>query len=240
MKEYERLLEDRALLDFAGMLDRAVTLVADQEEFARSRLKLQSRYHHVLVDEVQDTSRKQWQLVSLLVDAWGEGEGAADAPTSIFVVGDRKQSIYRFRHAEVTLLEELADRIGALRPGRPVRQAITTSFRAVPELLAFVNAVAAGLEGDAELPERFVYREIDRFPVGAVSAGARRDGAPVLGVIAQPSMARAAAAVADEIVRLLDGAVVRDRREGAESRAARRCRHSVSRARRPPVLRGGA
>src|SRR6185503_5322003 len=50
---YERLLEDHALLDFAGMLDRSVALLARQEEFARSRLKLQARYHHVLVDEFQ-------------------------------------------------------------------------------------------------------------------------------------------------------------------------------------------
>ena len=147
--KYERLLAEHSLLDFAGMLDRAVALLEHQEEFARSRLKLQARYHHVLVDEFQDTSRLQWRLIELLIDAWGEGEGASDAPTSIFVVGDRKQSIYRFRHAEVTLLDAAARKIGGLRPGRVVRQAISASFRAVPELLAFVNALASQIQGDA-------------------------------------------------------------------------------------------
>lgn len=214
-RTYETLLEEHALLDFAGMLERAVELLDRQEEFARSRLKLQARYHHLLIDEFQDTSRRQWQLIDRLIDAWGEGEGTADAPTSIFVVGDRKQSIYRFRHAEVTLLDEAARRITALRPGRVVRQAITTSFRAVPELLAFVNALSHAMQRDVALDDRFDYSDRDRFPVNAVPPGARRDGSPVLGIVAEASMDACAAAVADEIVRLLESGVVRDRRLGA-------------------------
>ena len=218
-RQYEQLLEEHALLDFAGMLARAVALVERQEDFARSRLKLQARYHHVLVDEFQDTSRLQWRLIELLVSAWGEGEGAADAPTSVFIVGDRKQSIYRFRHAEVTLLDEAGRRIAGLRPGRTVRQAITTSFRAVPELLAFVNALATGMQAASELEERFRYGETDRFPVPPAQPGARRDGQPVVGLVALPTMAASAAAVAGEIRRLLDGTTVRDRAGG--SRPAR-------------------
>ena len=208
---YERLLEEHALLDFAGMLARSVRLLERQEEFARSRLKLQSRYHHVLVDEFQDTSRLQWRLVELLIDAWGEGEGIAESPTSIFVVGDRKQSIYRFRHAEVTLLDEAARKIGALRGRRTVRQAITASFRAVPELLAFVNTAAHEIQSTQDLDERFTYGEADRFDIPPVGAGALRDGQPVLGVIASTSMAESAAAVAAEIDRLLGSEVVRDK-----------------------------
>ena len=210
VERYEALLDEDALLDFAGMLDRAVALLERQEEFARSRLKLQSRYHHVLVDEFQDTSRAQWRLIELLIDAWGEGEGATDAPTSIFVVGDRKQSIYRFRQAEATLLDEAARKIEALRRHGSRRRAITHSFRAVPELLAFVNALAGEMVSDAERADGFRYGEADRFPVQAVASGARRDGEPVLGVIAESSMALCAQAVAAEAERLLATAVVRD------------------------------
>ena len=74
------------------------------DEFSRSRFRLEARYHHVLVDEFQDTSRLQWQLVALLVQSWGEGVGLgheAPLPPSLFIVGDRKQSIYRFRDADV-------------------------------------------------------------------------------------------------------------------------------------------
>jgi len=208
-RTYETLLEENALLDFAAMLDRAVALLSHQEEFARSRLKLQSRYHHVLVDEFQDTSRQQWRLIERLVDAWREGEGSTDAPTSIFVVGDRKQSIYRFRQAEVALLDEAARKIGALGGG-PVRRAITRSFRAVPELLAFVNALGAEMASTAPGDFRFRYDDADRFPVPAIGAGARRDGVPVLGLVAERTPAASAAAIAAEIDRLLEAAVVRD------------------------------
>ena len=73
----------------------------------------------MLVDEFQDTSRAQWELVSLLVQSWGEGAGLAATgplPPTIFIVGDRKQSIYGFRDADVSILREAARHIGRLRP----------------------------------------------------------------------------------------------------------------------------
>ena len=73
----------------------------------------------MLVDEFQDTSRAQWELVAQLVTSWGEGFGAAaDAlPPSIFIVGDRKQSIYGFRDADVARARRGGARSStALRP----------------------------------------------------------------------------------------------------------------------------
>ena len=111
LQQYQRTLEAHALLDFSGVLERAVKLLKDMDEFAESRFRLEARYRHVLVDEFQDTSRAQWELVAQLVRSWGEGFGAAsDAlPPSIFIVGDRKQSIYGFRDADVAVLDEAAD-----------------------------------------------------------------------------------------------------------------------------------
>ncbi len=98
------------------------------DEFTRSRFLLESRYHHLLVDEFQDTSDAQWRLVWHLVQSWREGEGLSqDLPLqpTIFVVGDRKQSIYGFRDADVGVLRRAAGRISELRGNRePVRRAI--------------------------------------------------------------------------------------------------------------------
>ncbi len=124
VSQYQRTLAARALLDFSGVLEQAVHLLSQMDEFARSRYRLEARYHHVLVDEFQDTSRAQWALVEQLVQSWGEGLGAsADAlPPSIFIVGDRKQSIYSFRDAEVGLLDEAAQFVGGLREQRDARR----------------------------------------------------------------------------------------------------------------------
>jgi ATP-dependent helicase/nuclease subunit A len=110
LSQYQRTLDAHALVDFSGVLERAVKLLKDLDEFAESRLRLEARYRHVLVDEFQDTSRAQWELVRQLVKSWGEGFGAADdaLPPSIFIVGDRKQSIYGFRDADVALVDEAA------------------------------------------------------------------------------------------------------------------------------------
>ena len=142
LAQYRQVLDTRSVLDFADVLDRALELLRRMDEFSQSRFRLEARYHHVLVDEFQDTSRAQWELVALLIQSWGEGTGVTANP-SIFIVGDRKQSIYRFRDAESAVLQEAARHIQALRPAGNPRRSITKSFRALPTLLAFVNELFA-------------------------------------------------------------------------------------------------
>ena len=119
--EYRRVLDEHAVVDFPEALERALGLLAQRGEFTRSRYLLESRYHHLLVDEFQDTSDAQWQLVWHLVQSWREGLGMeqdlALAPT-IFVVGDRKQSIYGFRDADARVLARAAVQIRQLRGDR--------------------------------------------------------------------------------------------------------------------------
>ena len=235
MQQYQHALESHALLDFSGVLERAVQLLKDMDEFAESRLRLEARHRHVLVDEFQDTSRAQWELVRQLVKSWGEGFGAADdaIPPSIFIVGDRKQSIYGFRDADVAMVDEAAAFIDALRPDGTPRQAITVSFRSAPGILAFVNDVfTAIIDGDATnvsaRRDAFRYGEHDRFPVDTSLAGAGSrvglETGPTQGpapatddsvrFIVGDTVQAAADSVADEIVRLLSGTAVRDRTTG--------------------------
>ncbi len=213
--QYRRTLDAHAVLDFSEVLSRALELLRRMEEFSRSRYKLESRYRHVLVDELQDTSRGQWELVALLVRSWGEGVGAAaDAlPPSIFVVGDRKQSIYGFRDAEVAVLGDAAELIGALRPEGQPQQAISVSFRARPRLLAFVNELFEEIAGSSDATRRdaFRYAGTDRFPIDEDAAPAE---SPVT-FLAGATVEAAAARVADEVVRLIrDRVAVRDRETG--------------------------
>lgn len=228
--EYGRALEAHGAIDFPEVLTRALALLRQMDEFAQSRFWLESRYQHVLVDEFQDTSRAQWELVALLIQAWGEGSGVAHEavlPPSIFVVGDRKQSIYRFRDAEVAVLEEAGRFIEGLRPDREARRSITRSFRAVPTLLSFANALfgeIAAREGATATDENdkgdlndeaFRYDERDRFPVED-TADVRMSLPPddPLGIVVAETPEECAARVADEIHRLLVNGQVRDRKNG--------------------------
>ena len=217
LDQYRRALDERSVLDFSDVLQKAVELLRKMDEFSQSRFRLESRYHHVLVDEFQDTSRAQWELVSLLVQAWGEGLGVAASP-SIFVVGDRKQSIYRFRDAEVGVLEQAAGFIDGLRPGGRARRSIARSFRAVPELLQFVNDLFAEMSQATGAPGEFTYEERDRFPVTEAPAEGGMQ-APVLGLAVADTPEECAAAVADEIEGILRTGMVRDKATGTARRA---------------------
>jgi ATP-dependent helicase/nuclease subunit A len=213
--EYRRTLDKHGVLDFPDLLERTLKLLGQMEEFSRSRYRLESRYEHVLVDEFQDTSRAQWRLVRELVRAWSAGEGLSHGPIppSIFIVGDRKQSIYGFRDAEVTVLDAASEFIDALRPEAPARAAITRSFRSVRELLMFVNDVCDAVD-KADRPDAFRYTDRDSFPTSAdTTVGNANDSA--LGVVITESDREQAELVAAEIARLLAaGTTIRDRDTG--------------------------
>jgi ATP-dependent helicase/nuclease subunit A len=219
LAQYQTALNERSLLDFSDVLQRAVELLGRMDEFSQSRYRLEGRYHHVLVDEFQDTSRKQWELIGLLVKAWGEGAGLAANP-SIFIVGDRKQSIYRFRDAEVAVLHEAGGFIDALRPGPTARRSIARSFRAVPELLSFVNDLFSEVGQHASRVDDFQYDERDRFPLPVAGVGpvVGRSG-EVLGVVTAPDADACAAATADEVARILREETVRDKETGVRREA---------------------
>ncbi len=244
LAQYRQVLDERSVLDFADVLDRALELLRRMDEFSQSRFRLEARYHHVLVDEFQDTSRAQWELVALLIQSWGEGTGVTTNP-SIFVVGDRKQSIYRFRDAEAAVLQEAARHIQALRPAGDPRRSITRSFRAVPALLAFVNELFGEMADREPGGGRFTYTESDRFPTTATDTTAthntttdntttdeattdntdntdRKSGGRrfALGMAAANDPVVCASMVADEIERILREDSVRDRKTGVPRRAS--------------------
>ena len=213
--EYRRTLDARALLDFPDVLLKTIELSRQMEEFAQSRFRLESRYHHVLVDEFQDTSRAQWDLVSLLVQTWGEGAGLTHTgalPPSIFIVGDRKQSIYGFRDADVSLFREASEHMGRLRPGGDVRRSISRSFRSVPPLLSFVNdSVRRGCQA-SRATRRIRVRGAGSLPG---RCRPRTDQPDVLGIVAGDSFESCARTTAAEIARLIrEEVLIRDRETG--------------------------
>lgn len=98
-------------VDFAEVAAQAVQALGHEEAPSDLALALDYRIRHLLVDEFQDTSRLQYQLLLGLTRGWQDGDGR-----SLFVVGDPMQSIYRFREADVGLYLEVRRRgLGALQ-----------------------------------------------------------------------------------------------------------------------------
>lgn len=120
---------ERGVVDFQDLLVRARDLIRDHPSVRES---LQKRFRFLLLDELQDTDPVQMEIVSLLCGEVGVRHG------KLFAVGDHKQSIYRFRGADVALFE-------ALRQSTPEdgRLGLTRNFRSQPGVLDFVNALCS-------------------------------------------------------------------------------------------------
>ena len=98
---YQRLKAQQQALDFTDLEWQAHRLLADPDHAAYMQVRLDARYRHILVDEFQDTNPLQWQVLRSWFAGYGEREeGADDDRPRVFIVGDPKQSIYRFRRAE--------------------------------------------------------------------------------------------------------------------------------------------
>ncbi len=123
---YQLKKRKAAALDFQDLLVGARDLLRDHP---RVRDDLRKRFRHVLLDELQDTDPVQMELVGLLC-----GDGLTGG--KLFAVGDHKQSIYRFRGADVGLFRALRQSMTA-----DGRQGLTRNYRSQPGVLRFVNAL---------------------------------------------------------------------------------------------------
>jgi ATP-dependent helicase/nuclease subunit A len=119
--------------EIAGSARRALTENASPTPLAE---RLGTRLMHVLVDEFQDTSRDQYELLLSLTQDWSEGDGR-----TLFVVGDPMQSIYGFRNAEVGRFATVRD--GGLANVRLTPLELRRNFRSAPALVHWCNDVFA-------------------------------------------------------------------------------------------------
>ena len=148
VNRYERLKARSGRLDFVDLLIKARDLIRDADAV---RAEFQKRFTHVFVDEFQDTDPLQAEILLLLsahdpaVRWWRD---VTPAPGKLFIVGDPKQSIYRFRRADVGVYQVVK---AQLETRGAVSVQLTTSFRAVPAIQRVVNAAFAPvLTGDPE------------------------------------------------------------------------------------------
>ncbi|MCG6919854.1 MAG: UvrD-helicase domain-containing protein [Acidobacteria bacterium] len=147
---YERAKAEKGVLDFLDLLLKARDALRDRPAV---REHFQRRFRHLIIDEFQDTDPLQVQLARLL---------AGGRPGALVVVGDAKQSIYRFRRAEVRLFRELADeaRDGDQRIVLHLKQ----NFRSRPAILRFVNRVFGELIEASEEADQPAYEPISPPP----------------------------------------------------------------------------
>lgn len=136
---YQREKLRQRALDFTDLEWHAYRLLADEDHAAYMQARLDARYRHLLLDEFQDTNPLQWQALQAWLAAYGPGEGGAqdDRPT-VFIVGDPKQAIYRFRRADARIFDAARARLAASHAAVHLRTNVTR--RNAPAIVEVLNA----------------------------------------------------------------------------------------------------
>jgi ATP-dependent helicase/nuclease subunit A len=143
ISRYEGEKNRRALLDYDDLINRARALLGENRA-AWVHYKLDQGIDHVLIDEAQDTSIKQWDIVQRLTDEFFAGAGARTAHRTVFAVGDEKQSIFSFQQAAPRAFAESSvhfERAHKASGREFVREEFKYSLRSGANVLEGVDAV---------------------------------------------------------------------------------------------------
>jgi ATP-dependent helicase/nuclease subunit A len=127
------VFRERGVVDFVEVTRAAIKALGTDDAPTDLLYRLDYRIEHLLVDEFQDTSLAQYELIKGLTAQWSDGDGH-----TLFLVGDAMQSIYRFREAEVSLFLKSwkQQRLGSVRL---VALTLTTNFRSTPQIISWVQ-----------------------------------------------------------------------------------------------------
>ena len=139
--EYQALKAARAMLDFTDVEWLAARLLGDDQHAAYLHARLDSRYKHVLLDEFQDTNPLQWAALK----GWLAGYGGDHERPTVLMVGDPKQSIYRFRRADARLFEAAGAWLES--DWQAARVELNHTRRNAQPVVDIVNRVFDGLAG---------------------------------------------------------------------------------------------
>lgn len=134
--------DSNAAVDFPEVAQRAIMSLGDGVEVGDALLE-EDRVCHLLVDEMQDTSPAQYQLLHCLVQEWQPDDGR-----SIFLCGDKYQSIYLFRGAEVTLFAD-TEKAACFGPKQLDVLYLRVNFRSSPDVVEWNNRMYGQLFNDA-------------------------------------------------------------------------------------------
>ncbi len=196
-------------LNYGDLLERAASLLRDKPEV---RTALQQKYRWLFVDEFQDTDPIQAEVIFLLAAAGAterDWTRVSLRPGALFIVGNPKQSIYRFRRADIDTYTRVR-RVIETTGGQVVN--LTTSFRAVPTLCEWANDVFPHFFPKSATLQQPAYGGLHPNPNRA-NVDPKATGLRILDVPENGSRAEVVAAEADAVARFIHQTVIRGARQ---------------------------
>ena len=164
---FAQLKRERGWVDMPDVERAALTLLADHELSAWVQQRLDARTRHLLIDEFQDTNPLQWQALHAWLEGYAGAGGGAQAAPSVFIVGDPKQSIYRFRRADPQVFAAARQFIATGLGGELL--ACDHTHRNAPAVLHAVNSVMQQAQDAGEF-SGYRAHSTEASAIGAIGA----------------------------------------------------------------------
>jgi ATP-dependent helicase/nuclease subunit A len=154
LEKYQSLKTKEQLMDYDDLLLKTLSLLNSHESSFWILYTLDYAIEHILVDEAQDLSEIQWEIITSIADEFFAGEGTKDFNRTIFIVGDLKQSIYSFQGADPAIFEKIKlyfrnQAIAAKHNWRELDMQV--SFRSLSCVLDVVNSVFTSIDLGADI-----------------------------------------------------------------------------------------
>lgn len=220
IKGYTHYKRIHSKMDYEDLIVLTRDLLENPQTAAWVLYKLDGGIDNVLIDEAQDTSPDQWAIVRAITDEFFNGEGSKDKTSTVFAVGDRKQSIYSFQGADPQEFDKMrrhfAGKIG--KTARFDEVNLEVSFRSTAAILDTVNCVFAdeqAKKGVAPEGQQVVHTpsrigeggKVELWPLIEAEEGENPDIwlPPVERVTAESTSSRLAAQIAERIKAMVEG-----------------------------------
>ncbi|MEO0087510.1 MAG: UvrD-helicase domain-containing protein [candidate division WOR-3 bacterium] len=154
-KFYEEEKLKREILDFSDLELFAYFLLNEHSEFNNILDAFDERTDHILVDEFQDTNYLQWAIIDKLTEEWRAGKGRKSElgiTPSLFLVGDKKQSIYYFRGANVEIVNYAQKKLEEWLPEDFQLEIVQDNYRSLKAIIDFTNVLFSEIFGKEYTP----------------------------------------------------------------------------------------
>jgi len=141
LENYSQLKKQNSVLDYNDLIVETNRLLANPDFSNWVKLKMDSSFDHILIDESQDTNHQQWNIIKALSEDFFTGLSSSNKRRSIFIVGDEKQSIYSFQGAEPNISAEIFAHFAEKLGNNLKKIELNNSFRSQAKILQAVDDV---------------------------------------------------------------------------------------------------
>lgn len=153
-------------IDYNDLIILTNNLLQNPEFSDWIKMKMDSNFDHILVDESQDTNHQQWDIIKALCEDFFSGQGQSNNNRSIFIVGDEKQSIYSFQGANPKISVDIYNFFKEKLGDKLLNIQINNSFRSQPQILKLVDDIFLNTSYSNAICKTYPYQEHKAIKAG--------------------------------------------------------------------------